>query len=936
MVPRIRWRSLRTKIIAWSFVPTTIILLAVAWVTFVAYQRVVEELIIERDQRLTRLSSSEFASGLTEYAGLLTEYTGLLADLAGADYLIERDPAARRNALRRVRGRLAVFDGGVLVLDSQFTVVAAEPERSKLMGMSWAGRPCVRRMNDDPSAAFSDVIPDGPDGADVIAVMVPIRDERGDLVGVIAGLFRLDEAPDSPFYRDISELRAEETDRAYLVDGRGHVIFHYDIDQIGSDYTTNPAVERLLKGEAGALHIRESQSRDFIASFSPVPGTSWGMVMESDWDALTRTSRGYQQFLLVLLGLGVLIPAIVVAAATRKITQPVTELIGAAQEVAEGNFGRMIVAATGDELEDLAGQFNRMSDQLQESYALLEQRVADRTRELAALNTIAAVVSQSLDLDDVLSGALDRTLSVVGTAAGGVYLAREDEAEMSIACSRGLDARTVSAIDHLRLDTRLIGQIIETGRPVAAHDLSADRHLKWSTLTRAGFHSLAVCPLISRGKVLGLLFTVSREYRDFDPQEAELLASIGGQIGVAVENARLFAQIEKRMQELEALYRADAELLSHMRLDDVLRALVDIAVDILHADRSSLWTWDSERKSLVVRVARGFQPNALAQFVAVPGNSTIALVTISEKPVAIGDTSTGPREAEVHYPFTREGVRASLQVPIRMNGEVFGVFTADYNEPRSFSEDEQRLFVALAQRAALAIDTAQLYEQTQELAVVEERNRLARDLHDAVTQTLFSASLIADALPIVWASDQTEGQELLDELRCLSRGALAEMRALLLELRPTALMEIGLADLIRQLAEAARGRSGLSITVTSDGQCHLPPDVHVGLYRIAQEALNNVIKHARAKQVTITLHCPDTQRQGTSDDSEFSSVELSVIDDGCGFDVTRVSPERLGLGIMRERAEALGAVLTIQGQIGGGTRVEVKWSPGSNTLPKRD
>jgi ligand-binding sensor domain-containing protein/signal transduction histidine kinase len=223
--------------------------------------------------------------------------------------------------------------------------------------------------------------------------------------------------------------------------------------------------------------------------------------------------------------------------------------------------------------------------------------------------------------------------------------------------------------------------------------------------------------------------------------------------------------------------------------------------------------------------------------------------------------------------------------------------------------ERKRAEEALAQRAA-------------EAAVAAERSRLARELHDAVTQLLFSARLIAEALPEIWENDQDEGRELLEEIRRLSRGALAEMRTLLLELRPAALTEISLGELLGQLAEGAAGRSDVSITVREDGEPALPRDVHVALYRIAQEALNNIIKHARASCVTINLRCitcvepEDGQQQ----------VTLTVRDDGCGFDPDRVSPDHLGLGIIRERAERIGAELGIESELGRGTEVMVKWT----------
>lgn len=197
-------------------------------------------------------------------------------------------------------------------------------------------------------------------------------------------------------------------------------------------------------------------------------------------------------------------------------------------------------------------------------------------------------------------------------------------------------------------------------------------------------------------------------------------------------------------------------------------------------------------------------------------------------------------------------------------------------------------------------------------AVAAERTRLARDLHDAVTQTLFSTTLIADVLPDLWAMNPEEGRRRLEELRQMTRGALAEMRTLLVELRPNALVEAPLATLLRQLTEAMVSRARIAIQLSAEGERKLPPDVQIGLYRIAQEALNNVVKHAKATQAVVTLRQDD-------------AVRLTVADDGAGFDVRTVTADHLGLRIMRERAEAIGAHLRIYSEPGEGTQVSVLW-----------
>jgi ligand-binding sensor domain-containing protein/signal transduction histidine kinase len=246
---------------------------------------------------------------------------------------------------------------------------------------------------------------------------------------------------------------------------------------------------------------------------------------------------------------------------------------------------------------------------------------------------------------------------------------------------------------------------------------------------------------------------------------------------------------------------------------------------------------------------------------------------------------------------------------------------------RSVEARNRDLTAQIEQRTAELMQAEETLRQGEmEEAVAAERSRLARELHDAVTQTLFSASLIAETLPRSWARDQEKGRRLLQELRQLSRGALAEMRTLLLELRPAALVETSLSDLLHQLAEAASGRGGVPVNVIVEGACALSPEVHIALYRIAQEALNNAIKHARAGQVTVHLSC-STFSSAETEGTQRKQVELVVRDDGRGFDPAQVPPDHLGLGIMRERAEAIGATLEIDSgpEHGPGTQIRATW-----------
>jgi two-component system nitrate/nitrite sensor histidine kinase NarX len=257
-----------------------------------------------------------------------------------------------------------------------------------------------------------------------------------------------------------------------------------------------------------------------------------------------------------------------------------------------------------------------------------------------------------------------------------------------------------------------------------------------------------------------------------------------------------------------------------------------------------------------------------------------------------------------------------MGLPLLVEDRPLGLLGLASTKVEGYGPRHAELAAAFAAQAALALENERLIRQTRELAALEERQRLARDLHDVVSQTLFSASLIAEVLPRVWERNQEMGRESLRDLHQLTRGALAEMRTLLMELRPTSLLELDLDELLPQLGEVVTGRSRIPVKLDLDEPPRLPADVRINLYRIAQEALSNVAKHSNATQATVTLRSPAS-----------GGVELKIDDDGQGFDPDNVAANSLGLDIMRERAVEIGALLRINSRPGEGTSISAHWRP---------
>ncbi len=543
--------------------------------------------------------------------------------------------------------------------------------------------------------------------------------------------------------RGVMALRAGQDGTAYIVDGQGRVIYDPDNRYMGSDFSRMPAVQQVLAGNTGAMRTKDLVDQDIIASYAPIPGTPWGLVSEERWETLIRTSAQYRQFLFLLLLLGLIVPVLIITFGVRRVTQPIASMVRASVEIAQGHFEQRIHVSSGDELEVLAWQFNRMANALQESYALMEERIVERTHAIETLNNIVATANEPLDLPAKLAIVLDGVMELLDMEVGEIRLPGEQEDGDALRLQRGLAELAERPELQAALDN-LSAPVLLSREPRIAEDLRMDP--LQGPLAPLRLLALAVLPIQAKDKLLGALSLATRRGpRTFDAQDRRLLHAISGQLGVVVENANL-------------------------------------------------------------------------------------------------------------------------------------------------------------------------YEEARQRAVIEERNRLARELHDSVTQSLYGVTLYAEAASrLLSAGEVSMAGDYLHELRATALESLRELRSLIFELRPSVLQRDGLVPAIMARLEAVEGRGELETEFNVDGESDLTPETAEGLYRIAQEALNNACKHARARRIVVHLQ------------QEPQQVILEVADDGIGFDPVQARAHGgLGLYGMEERATRLGGRLTVLSAPGQGTRVRVE------------
>jgi PAS domain S-box-containing protein len=569
----------------------------------------------------------------------------------------------------------------------------------------------------------------------------------------------------------------------------------------------------------------------------------------------------------------------------------------------------------------------------------LEQRVAERTRELATLLEISHNVASTLELEPLLGRILDHLRDVVSYAAASIMIL--DQGALKIVAYRGpIPDQEALELSFPVDEAGANRAVIQRREPLIVDDIRGGEPLARAIRETAGeeldttygyIRAWMGVPLVVKDRVVGMLSLDHSQPGYYTAGHAQLAMAFANQVAVAIDNARLYRaeqerleESERRRQVAEGLRDVLTVLNTDRPLTEVLNTIAEQACYLLQAQAGVVYQLSLDQALIEIEASCGM-PEEFLDIGSLPLiESEPNLATLKRQPFAASNIQARlrnpPTEEALMDPSVRSWAtvigahfRSYLSIPIVVRDEVYGAIVVYYDRRRDFSDEEVDLAMTLADQAALAVENARLRDEVQRAAVAAERNRLARDLHDAVTQTLFSASLIADVLPRIWEANPHEGRRRLDELRELTRGALAEMRTLLLELRPAALVDAELSELLRQLAESITGRARVPVSLEVEGSCRLPNEVKVALYRIAQESLNNVAKHAGATQAAVRLECQP------------GYVDLCIRDDGSGFDLESLPPESLGLGIMRERAEAIGAALTIDSAVGRGTEIEVAW-----------
>jgi PAS domain S-box-containing protein len=569
--------------------------------------------------------------------------------------------------------------------------------------------------------------------------------------------------------------------------------------------------------------------------------------------------------------------------------------------------------------------------------ARLHAETEQRAEHLTVLHELDQAITTSLHITDVYYALARHAGRLLAYDRLCINLIQGDQVRVTYVADEAEDSPRAGILLPLR--TSSVGWVAAKGQPLLRHNVTADNHFPGDEpLIVGGIHSVMIIPLRAKGKVIGTCNFGSRQRGVYSPDDLVITQFIADQLAIAIENAQLFEAERRARQTAETLRAANQAFTQTLDLDAVLEALLDYLRRFVPYDKAHVMLVEKD-SGVIVRAIRGLEGQTDFSKIQLEAEDTelpsvIRTLMDTQKSLMIPDISE--YEGWSRPPDT-ERIGSWLGVPLVASGEVIGLCSMNKAQPGYFTQEHQDLAESLAAQAAIAIQNARLFEQirigrerlqtlSRRLVEVQEteRRHIARELHDQAGQSL--ASLMVGLRLLEERANQGEvvaGH--VAELKTMADGVLESLHQLASDLRPASLDHLGLVEALRQHVQAFGRQHNLMVQFEAVGldSRRLAPDQETALFRIVQEALTNVVRHAQATRADVLL-----ERHG-------NRVIAIVEDDGLGFDPQLATHSgRLGLLGMRERAEMLNGTLAVESSPGAGTTLFVE-VPYVNSNPDR-
>ncbi len=511
-----------------------------------------------------------------------------------------------------------------------------------------------------------------------MTIAVPIKLTPQQIVGVTSA-----EANLKTLWDVVGNIQFGQAGYAYLVDSKGNLIAHRDSAlvlkrlnlsslSVMKEFLRNPSARDPIPAKEGPGITGEP----VISTYAPVKKLGWAVVLAEPVDVALAELGRMQRYAFLLLGAGLLAGAFLMIWASNKITNPLRALLRGAQLIGAGNLDQRVDIKSGDEIEELAEGFNKMALELKNSYSNLEHKVEHRTQELSALYMVTSTVNQSLELEPVLQEVIKKITEIFHFDATRVFLFNELRTEMHLRASFESQPEIWGDIHVIPRRKGVVGRVAETGEPMILEDVQNDPRYTQLSQTKSiredGFGFFAVLPIKAKEKSAGTIIFVSKDPRKLTDEEMRLLTSMTDQIGVAVENARLYQETMARAKEVSALYDVAATVNQSMEPGVVLREVIRKVLDTTGFDAARIYLTDPEKQELVLRAHQGLSPEFVAKTATDKiGSGVNGHVAETGQGLVFKDIQTDPQYAELAGGgYAKEaGFHAYVTLPLKTKTE---------------------------------------------------------------------------------------------------------------------------------------------------------------------------------------------------------------------------------------------------------------------------
>ena len=791
-----------------------------------------------------------------------------------------------------------------------------------------------------------------------VTLAIPLWGAAQSIVGVVSA-----EADLSFLWEVLGKIRFGTSGYAYLVDEHGNLIAHKDATLVLKRMNLRQldGVKKFLRNPtrpdpAPAHEGTGLMGNPVLVTYAPVPELGWSIILEEPVDAALANVEILKRSALLFLVVGLLIGAAIIAWVSQKITRPIQELGQDVATIGAGNLEHRAHIRTGDEIEELAGEFNKMTDALQNSYATLEQKVEQRTKEITALYEVTTAVNQSLAPKDIADAVIAKITEIFSFDSTRVFLFNDDTEELELRASFEVDPKYKTRVRTFKLGQGVIGSVAASGEPMIFEDIRTDLRYAALSTTKATRNAelsfFAVFPIKTQSRIFGAILFNAHSPRKLTSDEIRLLTSMSEQLAVAVEKAGLFRQSETRSQQLSVLNTIGTAVSQSLNLDVVLKQAIEKMIEALNFDASWIYILDSSEGKLRLQAHQG-----LSEELAHSMNTRELSAGITGTIFQTGERlvfEDFPNDVQYKQISSRRkilslGFASAAGFPIKANDKAIGVLHLANKTKRHFAPDELQLIESIAQEIGVAAANARLFTQVnQKTAELGQMNQELEEANRAKSEFISAMSHeLRTPLNVIMGNAELTGEGFFGDINPEQKRSMTQIRhhsQFLLRMVNDVLalsrldakkmsMELATVDINEVVAHAQSQIEQLNrqnrLQVCWDVEPELPAIVTdaTKLEEILQNLIGNAFKFTPQGQIRLRVR----------NLRELARVEFTIADTGIGIeaqDMDRIfsafeqikeahtgdfNGVGLGLNIVKKYLELMNGDIRVESQPGEGS-----------------